>query len=88
MPFSSFDDRSGHMLYAYKEELLVIGGNWENEYTSSSGMRLPSHHVFNLGDPALKITSRASESSCLISNGDTFVLVLASQPKIAVGRLC
>ena len=88
VPFSSFDDRSGHMLYAYIEELLVIGGNWENEYTSSSGMRLPSHHVFNLGNPALKITSRASESSCLISNGDTFVLVLASQPKIAVGRLC
>ena len=75
VPFSSFDDRSGHMLYAYKEELLVIGGNWENEYTSSSGIRLPSLRVFNLGNPAFEYTSRASESSCLISNGDSFVLV-------------
>ena len=73
--FASFDPRPGHKVYTYRDQLLIIGGDWDNEYTSSTGMELPSNRIFNLGNPVLGFNSRASEASCLISNGDSFVLV-------------
>ena len=61
-------------MYTYRDQLLVIGGDWDNEFTSSTGMELPSNRIFNLGNRIFN-SGRASEASCLISNGDSFILV-------------
>ena len=69
-------------MYTYRDQLLIIGGDWDNEYTSSTGIELPSNRIFNLGNPGWGSNLRASESSCLISNGDSFVLVGLRNQKI------
>ena len=89
-PYAEFEgDRRGQMTHTVGERLLVIGGWKEDESTSTTGVELPGGRVFRLGDPAwpdhLRGTTQFTDESCLISNGDTFVLVGLRNPLVGSG---
>ena len=77
------------MTHTVGERLLVIGGWREDESTSTTGVELPGGRIFRLGDPAwpdhLRGTTQFTDESCLISNGDTFVLVGLRNPLVGSG---